>query len=72
MEASTIRIAIRDLPDRFDRSRIPSVLDELKDALLEEAGLHARAHADSFVIALEVPTRSLLKAATTLRSLRLL
>ncbi|MGP6089760.1 hypothetical protein [Antarctobacter jejuensis] len=72
MDTSTIRIAIRTLPEHFDRSRIPSVVDELEAALLEESGIHARGYADSMTITLEVPTHRIVDAATTLRSLDLI
>ncbi len=63
METSTIRIAIRKLPDQFDRSRISVVLDEIECALMDDGGVYVRAYADSMTITIEVPTNQLIDAA---------
>ncbi|WP_223426979.1 hypothetical protein [Tateyamaria pelophila] len=42
METSTIRIAIRKLPDQFDRRRITTVLDEIESALMDDGGVYGR------------------------------
>jgi hypothetical protein len=72
MESSTIRIAIRGLNEPWDASRIPAVLDEIGDALREEADIPARLTADSTTIAIDVATDRLPDAATLLRDLGLI
>jgi hypothetical protein len=72
MDTSTIRIAIRKLPDHFDKSRITTVLDEIECALMDDGGVYVRAHADSFTITVEVPTNQLIDAAACLKDLGLI
>jgi hypothetical protein len=72
METSTIRIAIRGLNEPWDASRIPAVLDEIGNALREEADISARLTADSMTIAIDVATDRLPDAATLLRELGLI
>ncbi len=72
METSTIRIAIRKLPERFDRSRITTVLDEIEGALMDDGGVYILAYADSMTITIEVPTDQLIDAATCLKDLDLI
>ncbi|KNX40682.1 hypothetical protein ROE7235_03847 [Roseibaca ekhonensis] len=72
METSTIRIAIRGLNEPWDASRIPAVLEEIGDALREEADISARLTADSMTIAIDVATDRLPDAATLLRDLGLI
>jgi hypothetical protein len=72
METSTIRIAIRKLPDQFDRSRITTALDEIECALMDEGGVYVRAYADSMTITIEVPTHQLMDTASCLKDLGLI
>lgn len=72
MDATTIRIAIRDLPDQFDANRIPVVLEVLARVLSEQTGAEVPAFADSMIITLHVPTARLLAAATALRDMRII
>ena len=72
METSTIRIAIRKMPDHFDLSRITTVLDEIESALMDDGGVYVRANADSMTITIEVPTDQLIDAATCLKDLDLI
>ena len=72
METSTIRIAIRKLPEQFDLSRITTVLDEIESALMDDGGVYVRAYADSMTITIEVPTNQLIDAATCLMDLDLI
>jgi hypothetical protein len=72
METSTIRIAIRKLPEQFDRSRITTVLDEIESALMDDGGVYVRGYADSMTITIEVPTSQLIDAATCLKDLDLI
>ena len=72
MEISTIRIAIRGLNEPWDASRIPAVLEEIRDALREEADIPARLTADSMTIAIDVATDRLSDAAALLRDLGLI
>jgi hypothetical protein len=72
METSTIRIAIRKLPEQFDRSRITTVLDVIESALMDDGGVYVRAYADSMTITIEVPTSQLIDAATCLKNLDLI
>ena len=71
METSTIRIAIRKLPDQFDRSRITTVLDEIECAMMDDGGVFVRAYADSMTITIEVPTNQLIDAAACLKDIGL-
>ncbi len=72
METSTIRIAIRKLPDQFDRSRITTVLDEIEMALMDDGGVYGRTFADSFTITVEAPTHQLMDTASCLKDLGLI
>jgi hypothetical protein len=72
METSTIRIAIRDLPAQFDRSRIGLVLDEIGAGLREERGVSARCSADSMTIEIDVSTARLGPAVAGLAAMGLL
>ncbi len=72
METTTIRLAIRDLPDQFDAGCMPVVLEVLERVLSEETGTAIEAFADSMTITIPVPTRSLLVAAQALRDMRLI
>lgn len=72
METSTIRIAIRKLPEHFDPSRITTVLDEIESALMDDGGVYVRAYADSMTITIEAPTSKLIDAATCLKNLDLI
>ncbi|MEN9924922.1 MAG: hypothetical protein RL268_1048 [Pseudomonadota bacterium] len=67
---STIRLAIRTLPENFDRSRIPVVLDMLEQELYD-GGIYATANADSFTIEITVRSDQLLDAAKVLTELEL-
>ena len=68
---STIRLAIRTLPENVDRSRIVAVIETSEDALLDEAGVYASATADSFTIEITVRTDQLLDTAKVLTELEL-
>ena len=70
MEATTSRLAIRDLPEQFDQTRIPETLDVLGRVLSEETGAQVDAFADSQTIIIPVPTSRLFAAATALRDMR--
>ena len=70
METTTIRLAIRELPERFDKTRIPETLGVLSRVLSEETGVQVDASADSQTIIITVPTSRLLAAATSLRDMR--
>ena len=72
METSTIRIAIRKLPDHCDRSRMTTVLDEIEMALMDDGGVYGRTFADSFTITVEVPTHQLMDTASCLKGLGLI
>ena len=72
METSTIRIAIRKLPDHFDRSRMTTVLDEIEMALMDDGGVYGRTFADSFTITVEIPTHQLMDTASCLKGLGLI
>ncbi len=67
---STIRIAIRTLPENFDRSRIVSVIEMIEQELYE-GGIYANATADSFTIEITVRTDQLLDTAKVLTELEL-
>ena len=64
---STIRLAIRTLPENFDRSRIVAVIETIEQELYE-GGVYASATADSFTIEITVRTDQLLDTAKTLSS----
>ena len=68
---STIRLAIRTLPENFDRSRIVSVVDTIEQELYE-GGVYASASADSFTIEITVRTDQLLDTAKVLTELELI
>jgi hypothetical protein len=72
METTTIRLAISDLPDKFDPSRMSLVLEVLGRVLSEATGATVEAFADSFTISIVVPTNRLYAAATALREMRLI
>ena len=72
METSTIRIAIRKLPDHLDASRITTVLDEIESALMDDGGVYVRAYADSMTITIEVPTNQLIDVAACLKDLAMI
>lgn len=72
METTSIRLAIRDLPDQFDASRIPVVLEVHERVLTEEIGTAIEPFADSMTITIPVPTSKLLAAAQALRDMRLI
>ncbi len=68
---STIRLAIRTLPENFDRSRIITVIETIEQELYE-GGVCASATADSFTIEISVQTDQLLDAAKVLNELELI
>jgi uroporphyrinogen-III synthase len=68
--SSTIRLAIRMLPENFDRSRIAVVLETIEQELYE-GGVCASASADSFTIEIMVRTDQLLDTAKVLNELEL-
>lgn len=68
--ASTIRLAIRSLPETFDRSRMVTVIETLEQELYE-GGVYASATVDSITIEIAVRTEQLLDAATILNELGL-
>ena len=72
METTSIRLALRNLPQHFDRSRIASVLDAIETALLDDGGVYARTYADSVTITIEVPSQQLADAAACLTELGLI
>mgnify|MGYP005989781737 CR=1 FL=1 len=72
MDTTSIRLALRSLPDHFDRSRITSVLDAIETALLDDGGVHAHTCADSVTITIEVPSQQLVDAAACLKDLGLI
>ena len=72
METTTIRLAIRELPEHFDQTRIPETLDVLSRVLSEATGATSEAFADSFTISIVVSTNRLYAAATALREMRLI
>ena len=67
---STIRLAIRTLPETFDRSRIVTVIETLEQELYE-GGVYASATADNFTIEITVRTDQLLDTAKVLTELEL-
>jgi hypothetical protein len=72
METTTIRLAISELSDKFDPSRMSLVLDVLSRVLSEATGATIEAFADSFTVSIVVPTNRLYAAATALREMRLI
>jgi uroporphyrinogen-III synthase len=68
--SSTIRLAIRMLPENFDHSRIAVVLETIEQELYE-GGVCASASADSFTIEIAVRTDQLLDTAKVLTELEL-
>ena len=72
METTTIRLAICELPAKFDSSRMSLILDVLIRVLSEATGATIEAFADSFTISIVVPTNRLYAAATALREMRLI
>ena len=72
METTSIRVPIRNLPEHFDRSRIPIILDEIECALMDDAGVYGKTFADSFTITIEVPTHQLMDTASCLKGLGLI
>jgi hypothetical protein len=68
--SSTIRLAIRMLPENFDRSRIAVVLETIEQELYD-GGVYASASADSFTIEITVRTDQLLDTAKVLTELEL-
>jgi hypothetical protein len=68
---STIRLAIRTLPEDFDRSRIVAVIEMIEQELYE-GGVYATATADSMTIEIMVQTDLLLDAAKVLNELELI
>ena len=68
---STIRLAIRTLPENFDRSRIVAVIETIEQELYE-GGVYASASADSMTIEITVPTDQLLDTAKVLAELELI
>ena len=68
---STIRLAIRTLPENFDRSRIIAVIETIEQELYE-GGVYASANADSMTIEITVQTDQLLDAAKVLSELELI
>jgi hypothetical protein len=68
---STIRLAIRTLPENFDRSRIIAVIETIEQELYE-GGVCASATADRMTIEITVQTDQLLDAAKVLSELELI
>jgi hypothetical protein len=68
---STIRLAIRTLPENFDRSRIVTVIETIEQELYD-GGVYASANADSFTIEITVRTEQLLDTAKVLTELELI
>ena len=68
---STIRLAIRTLPENLDRSRIVAVIETIEQELFE-GGVYASATADSFTIEITVRTDQLLDTAKVLTELELI
>jgi hypothetical protein len=68
---STIRLAIRTLPENFDRSRMVAVVETIEQELYE-SGVYASATADSFTIEITVRTDQLLDTAKVLTELELI
>ncbi len=68
--SSTIRPAIRTLPENFDRSRIVTVIETIEQELYD-GGVYASATADSITIEITVQTVQLLDAAKVRTELEL-
>ena len=68
---STIRLAIRTLPEAFDRSRIVTGIETIEQELYD-GGVYASATADSFTIEITVRTDQLLDTAKILTDLELI
>ena len=68
---STIRLAIRTLPENLDRSRIATVIETIEQELYD-GGVYAKATADSFTIEITVRTDQLLDTAKVLTELELI
>ena len=68
---STIRLAIRTLPENFDRSRMVAVIETIEQELYE-GGVYASATADRFTIEITVRTDQLLDTAKVLTELELI
>jgi 2-keto-3-deoxy-6-phosphogluconate aldolase len=68
---STIRLAIRTLPENFDRSRIVAVIETIEQELYE-GGVYASATADSMTIEITVRTDQLFDTAKVLVELELI
>ena len=68
---STIRLAIRTLPENFDRSRIVAVIETIEQELYE-GGVYASVTADNMTIEITVQTDQLLDAAKVLNELELI
>jgi hypothetical protein len=68
---STIRLAIRTLPENFDRSRIVTVIETIEQELYE-GGVYASATVDSFTIEITVRTDQLIDTAKVLTELELI
>ncbi len=68
---STIRLAIRTLPENFDRSRIVAVIETIEQELYE-GGVYASATADSCTVEITVRTDQLLDTAKVLTELELI
>jgi hypothetical protein len=68
---STIRLAIRTLPEHFDRSRIVAVVEAIEQELYE-GGVYASATVDSFTIEITVRTDQLLDTVKVLTELELI
>ena len=68
---STIRLAIRTLPENFDRSRIVTVIETIEQELYA-GGVYASATADNFTIEITVRTDQLLDTAKVLTELELI
>ena len=69
--SSTIRLAIRTLPENFDRSRIVTVIETIEQELYD-GGVYASATADSMTIEITVQTDQLLDTAKVLTELELI
>lgn len=68
---STVRLAIRTLPENYDRSRIVAVIETIEQELYGD-GVYASATADSMTIEITVQTDQLLDAAKVLSELELI
>ena len=68
---SILRLAIRTLPENFDRSRIVTVIETIEQELFE-GGVCASATAERMTIEITVQTDQLLDAAKVLNELELI